>query len=52
MLEREFITRVLCEDDAVLAIRREQAKLAAIIPELSDMFGFNQRHPHHHLDLW
>lgn len=52
MSEREFITDVLCEDDAVSAIRREQVKLAAIIPELSDMVGFNQRHPHHHLDLW
>ena len=52
MREREFITRVLCEDDAALAIRRERVRLCRIIPEFSDMVGFDQRNPHHHLDLW
>ncbi len=52
MSDKEFITRVLCEDDAARAIRREQEKLCRIIPELENMIGFDQRHPHHHLDLW
>lgn len=43
---------ILLEEDIVLSINNNLSFLLEIIPEIKDMIGFEQRHPHHHLDVW
>ena len=39
-------------DDLSTSINKYKGYLLDVIPELKYMIGFNQKHPHHHLDLW
>ena len=39
-------------DDIVKSINDNIAVLLKVIPELSSMFHFDQKHPHHHLNVW
>ena len=38
--------------EALMSENIDSNKLLEIIPDLRIMVGFNQKHPHHHLDLW
>lgn len=33
-------------------VREKQNDLMKLIPELNFMYGFDHKHPHHHLDVW
>ena len=39
-------------DDLNTSIDKYKGYLLDVIPELKYMIGFDQKHPHHHLDLW
>ena len=52
MNERDYVTRLLLEENVVDAIRADEERLLTIIPELRRTVGFDHRHPHHHLDVW
>ena len=43
---------ILLYDDVVLSINNNIDLLFSLIPELKYMVGFDQKHPHHHLDVW
>ena len=43
---------ILLYDDVVLSINSNIDLLFSLIPELKYMVGFDQKHPHHHLDVW
>lgn len=43
---------ILLSDDVVKSIKENLKYLEEIIPEIKCMYGFNQDHPHHHLDVW
>ena len=43
---------ILLYDDVVLSINSNLDLLFSLIPELKYMVGFDQKHPHHHLDVW
>lgn len=43
---------ILLSDDVVKSINENIDYLVEIIPEIKYMFGFEQDHPHHHLDVW
>ena len=43
---------ILTSDDIVETIRNNMDYLLLLIPEIKDMIGFDQHHPHHHLDVW
>ena len=42
------LEEILLSDD----IGSYQEELVSLIPELKPCIGFDQRHPHHHLDVW
>ena len=42
---------ILLYDDVVLSINSNIDLLFSLIPELKYMVGFDQKHPHHHLDV-
>ena len=48
----ERIYDILMSKDVVESIEKNIDYLQEQIPELSPMIGFDQKHPHHHLDLW
>lgn len=48
---KEKIYSILMSDNVVNSINDNFNYLLEIIPELKDIVSFNQRHPHHHLDL-
>lgn len=50
--DRVLLENMLTSANVVATIRKNQDTLLRIIPELKDMVGFDQRHPHHHLDAW
>lgn len=43
---------ILISDDIINTINNNLDFILRIIPELKDEFGFDQNHPHHHLDVW
>ena len=43
---------ILLSDDIVKSINNNMNDLLLIIPEINSMIGFEQNHPHHHLDVW
>ena len=43
---------ILLADDVVTSILDYLDYIVSIIPEIQFMFGFLQKHPHHHLNVW
>lgn len=43
---------ILMSDNIELQINSNFEQLCELIPELSNMIGFEHKHPHHHLDVW
>ena len=43
---------ILTSDDVVNSIKENEEYLFNLIPEVKSMVNFDQRHPHHHLDLY
>ena len=43
---------ILLSNNVVESINNNMDYLLGIIPEIKDMIGFEQKHPHHHLDVW
>ena len=52
MNNKKVLEKILIGDDVVKSIRNNMQQLIVIIPEISDMVGFEHKHPHHHLDVW
>lgn len=46
------LQEILLSDDVVKSINDNIEYLLTIIPEIKNMIGFDQNHPHHHLDVW
>ncbi len=51
-VQGKFVRSLLSSDAVVEAIRSHMDELLQAIPEISDMVGFDHKHPHHHLDVW
>ena len=49
---KEILFKILTQEDIVSSVRNNQEVLLSIIPEIRNMIGFEQNHPHHHLDVW
>ncbi len=49
---KEILFKILTQEDIVSSVRKNQEVLLSIIPEIRNMIGFEQNHPHHHLDVW
>ena len=47
-----YLYIILMSDDLNTSIDKYKGYLLDVIPELKYMIGFDQKHPHHHLDLW
>ena len=52
MSNAQFIIGLLSKEDVVREIRKNMNALLSAVPELRDVVGFEQHHPHHHLDAW
>lgn len=46
------LEEILMADDVVSSIRDHKNELFSMIPELKVCDGFDQKHPHHHLDVF
>lgn len=46
------LSDILLSDDVVFPIRYNISYLLDKIPEIKYMMGFDQKNPHHHLDVW
>ena len=46
------VRSILNELDILSALSNNEKHLFEEIPELKIMKNFDQKHPHHHLDLW
>ena len=46
------LEEILMADDVVSSIRNHMDELLSLIPELKPCIGFDQKHPHHHLDVF
>lgn len=46
------LQEILLSEDVVKSINENKDYLEEIIPEIKYMYGFEQHHPHHHLDVW
>ena len=46
------LKEILLSDDVVESINKNMDYLLQIIPEIKSSIGFEQNHPHHHLDVW
>ena len=46
------LQEILMTDDVVTSIKNNLTYLEELIPEIKNMYGFEQHHPHHHLDVW
>ena len=49
---KERLYEILLSDDIEKSINDNLDYLIQLIPELKSIIGFNQNHPHHHLDLF
>lgn len=47
-----ILEQILTEENIKNSINENLLTLLEIIPEISDMMGFDHKHPHHHLDVW
>ena len=47
-----YLYDILMSDNVEMAIKNNLYYILDIIPEIKFMIGFDQKHPHHHLDLW
>lgn len=52
MDNKEFLNELLTGENVVQKIRGNMFALCLVMPEISDMIGFEHKHPHHHLDVW
>lgn len=43
---------ILEDENASEGIKENLKYFLLLIPEIKNMIGFDQRHPHHHLDVW
>ncbi len=50
--EQLSLERILKSDNLIESINDELNVLSQIIPEICTMFGFEHKHPHHHLNVW
>ena len=46
------LQEILLSDNVVESINKNMDYLLQIIPEIKSSIGFEQNHPHHHLDVW
>ena len=46
------LQEILIQDDVVESINKNMEELTRLISEINYMIGFDQKHPHHHLDVW
>jgi len=46
------LMEILSSDNIVESINSNMDYLLSIIPDLKYLIGFDQKHPHHHLDAW
>ena len=49
---REQLTEWLMDDDPTQVLRKSLSELFSLLPELAPCYGFDHKHPHHHLDVW
>ena len=47
-----YLYSILMSDDIVSSINKNIDYLLDLMPEIKYMIGFDQKHPHHHLDVW
>ena len=47
-----YLYNILMSDDVVKSINSNMDYILDKIPEIKNMIGFDQKHPHHHLDVW
>lgn len=52
MTDVEKIYDILMGDNVVSSIEENLGTLLMMIPELKKTMGFDQKNPHHHLDVW
>lgn len=50
--KREVLKEILTSEDIVYSIKNNKSILLNIIPELNATLNFDQKHPHHHLDVF
>ncbi len=46
------LEELLNNTNIVMTINQNMDTLLCYIPEIEEMIGFDQKHPHHHYDLW
>ena len=46
------LEQILLSDNVVESITINYDYLLCLIPEIQYMYGFDHKHPHHHLDVW
>ncbi len=49
---KELFIEVLKADNVIEAINSNIDNIVQIAPEIANMFNFEHKHPHHHLDVW
>lgn len=49
---RDFLYNTLMGENVLSSINDNLDYLLELIPEIKSMIGFEQNHPHHHLDVW
>ena len=47
-----LLENILLSENVLESINDNIQNLIKIIPEIEYMFGFDQKNPHHHLDVW
>ena len=52
MENKEVLKEILIGKEVVESVQENLQLLSTIIPEICDMFGFEHKHPHHHLNVW
>lgn len=52
MKNKEILKEILTSEDIVPTIKSDESILFSIIPELNATLNFDQKHPHHHLDVF
>lgn len=50
--KKEILKEILTSEDIVYSIKNNKSILLNIIPELNATINFDQKHPHHHLDVF
>ena len=47
-----YLYGILMSDNVEKSIRDNMYYILDLIPEIENMIGFDQKNPHHHLDVW